>query len=349
MTENESDIPELTGAPLGTTGMELREAREAKGWDVNSLSESLHLRPAVIIAIEEGDYREVPELFLKGYVRSYGRLVGLEGDRLIRQLESELQPLRQEEAERHVESPIFHIEVKKRKKRRIAFWVLWGLVLAIVAVGLIRFQTAGIGLGFSTDSGSDAGAETAPPTLEQFVESVPEQDAAGDTNTVEPLTETASDAVSAEGGQAPGSAETANTAPEAEEATPSAAAENAQDTLTDEPASTPVGDADSSTVAAASTAADAAEAAPASLASFTLAFDADCWLEVRNGDGERIYAGLQSAGDQLVRSASPPVSFVIGDIEGIDSFIFNGETIEISDYPSRNGRSEITLSMNSGN
>src|SRR5690606_23509870 len=83
------------------------------------------------------------------------RLLGMDGDRLMPQLEAELQPLRQQEVDREVHSPIFHIEAKKRKKKRVAFWLLLLLLLCIVVFAVVRFQTAGPeALVFSNDASS---------------------------------------------------------------------------------------------------------------------------------------------------------------------------------------------------
>lgn len=396
MIDHEPDIPQLTGTPLGTTGRELREAREAKGWDINSLSETLHLRPAVLIAIEEGDYREVPELFLKGYVRSYGRIVGLEGNRLIRQLESELQPLRQEEAERHVESPIFHIEVKKRKKRRIAFWVLLIAFFAVLVFGFMRFQSMGYDLGLggilSGEQKSGSGSaetegleEPAGPEAQVLglnrddspvqEENTPIPDSAPEAGESFPPVpaESADEPVQADPESialAPATVPSGQTEGEAPQPEENAGPESSnvreeQGSTPDALTAQPVASADAPAQEEAGTEPEpdvpgdevATESEPgmaepepqsAALTEFLLEFDDDCWIEIRNSDGQRIYAGLQSAGDRLSRAAEAPVNFVIGNIDGIESFTFNGEPVEIREYPSRNGRSEITLNANSG-
>lgn len=390
MIENEPEIPELTGIPLGTTGKELREAREAKGWDINSVSESLHLRPAVLIAIEEGNYREVPELFLKGYVRSYGRLMGLEGDRLIRQLELELEPLRQEEAERQVESPIFHIEVKKRKKRRIAFWVVVIGVLAVAALAASQLLDSGYDFGFGGPATEQQATEDDLPDLEEVVE--PEADVeitetapgelpveedrpgndsgssvalnqpiADEDNQAQPLIEPVPEqsAESEAEALAPAAEEPVRTG-QNENAAAGTGVEQAQQPALESVLEAPAPEvADAGGIQGQGTElqddaqgddrAAGTVAAAAPMADFVIEFSGDCWIEVRNGAGERVYAALHTEGDRLSQSAMAPVSFVIGNIAGIESFTFDGEPVEISEYPSRNGRSEITLDANSAN
>ena len=370
MTEYEPDILDATATPIGTTGRQLREAREARGYDIHTLSESLHLRPAVLIAIEQGDYREVPELFLKGYVRSYGRLVGLEGDRLVRQLESELQPLREEEAERQVESPTFYIEKKKRKKRRIAFWALLSTLFVVVILGLIRFQSMGYDFGMGTAEVESP--EEIAPEAESAAEEVFSEPAVEPQNIelVDENTNTQSEAANAPdvmapeepAGSEPGIADRVGlegdtlppvatrgedaqiTVGEPEVAEPAVVPEAAevQEPVIDQEDVAPV-DEEPTPVEATPV------AAPTDQVSFRIEFDGDCWLEIRNGSGERIFAGLMSAGDDLSRVTQAPVSFVIGNIQGIESFIFDDEPVDLQDYPSRNDRAEITLRATTGN
>lgn len=379
MTENEPDIPELTGTPLGTTGKELREAREAKGWDISTLSESLHLRPAVLIAIEEGSYREVPELFLKGYVRSYARLVGLEGDRLIRQVESELEPLRQEEAENRVESPTFHIAVKKQKKRRVAFWMLLFAFFIVILFGLIRFQNLGYDLGFSPsaergqeqiDNPAEAGQpEPSLPDLEDVTETAPRNiEIVGDDESLASVPASGSDpgrsVLSEQGPQAlpefqgPESDDSANSGASVEDAPAEAESRPAPvETLAErsenaeEPAPVDPEEAFESIQTEVSDSAQEATgpAQNAERVSFSLQFKADCWVEIRDATGERIFAGLMTPGDQLSRAAVAPVSFVIGNVGAIESFSFDGQPVRVGEYPSRNDRAEITLGKKSGN
>src|SRR5690554_3881501 len=97
MTTDNASHPE----PQATAGERLRKAREAAGLTVAEVAERQHLRPAVIKAIESGDYRQIDsELFLKGYVRTYAGQVGLDPDSVIRQLDRELEPIRARSEER---------------------------------------------------------------------------------------------------------------------------------------------------------------------------------------------------------------------------------------------------------
>lgn len=358
MTEHEGDIPESEAVSPGTTGRQLREAREAKGWDVQSLAESLHLRPAIVLAIESGHYQGVPELFLKGYVRSYARLLGLDGDRLMPQLEAELQPLRQEEAERVVHDPIFHIEARKRKKKRIAFWVLLLLLLCLVLFAVIRFQAAGTD---ALDFDESAAGETDSIAIAEDVFEGEEP------RSIELVTEGRSllpaseiDTGSGEDSlpdENPALVPDTDGSEEQAPGGPEPLAEQPQ-TGNQQEAVAPVSDGRELATESASLANEPAADvdspdAPASFANteveIEIEFEGDCWIEIRNGAGERVYAALKTAGETLSASAVPPVSFVIGNVGAIESFSFGEEQVDVAGYRAWNGRAEITLGSDSGN
>jgi cytoskeletal protein RodZ len=67
-------------------GSRLRNAREAKQLSVQDVARKLFLTTTVIEQIEADNYHNVPALtFMRGYLRSYARMVGVNEDMLIRE------------------------------------------------------------------------------------------------------------------------------------------------------------------------------------------------------------------------------------------------------------------------
>jgi cytoskeleton protein RodZ len=65
-------------------GRRLRVHRQAKGLEVERIATQMHLRPAVVEALEQDRYDELPgPVFVIGYLRNYARLVGLDPQPLI--------------------------------------------------------------------------------------------------------------------------------------------------------------------------------------------------------------------------------------------------------------------------
>jgi cytoskeleton protein RodZ len=57
-------------------------------------------------------------------------------------------------------------------------------------------------------------------------------------------------------------------------------------------------------------------------------FSADCWVEVLDGDNQKIFSSLQKAQERLVLEGKPPFHVTLGYAPGV-SLSYNGEPIEI--------------------
>lgn len=89
MSENIEDVSLALHA--SGLGLALKQGRESKNYTVERVADELHLRPSIVNAIEEESYELLPgEIFLKGYIRSYSRLVGLNEDEMVGLLEQQL-------------------------------------------------------------------------------------------------------------------------------------------------------------------------------------------------------------------------------------------------------------------
>lgn len=102
-------------------GAQLKQARESRGLSLAELSSQLSLRRAVLEALENCRFDELPESALtRGYLRNYAVAVGLDPAPLLA-----LMP------------PIHEVEIRPgsrpRTRRR---WNLWLLVLGAVLVGI---------------------------------------------------------------------------------------------------------------------------------------------------------------------------------------------------------------------
>ena len=65
-------------------GIKLKNKREENGVSIEEVADDLKVRPAQIISLEEGrkdDFKDV--LFLKYFIRDYGKYLGLDGEELV--------------------------------------------------------------------------------------------------------------------------------------------------------------------------------------------------------------------------------------------------------------------------
>lgn len=62
----------------------MRHAREAAGLSIDDVARQLKLAPRQVQALEAGDYAQLPgRTFVRGFLRNYARLLGLDGDALL--------------------------------------------------------------------------------------------------------------------------------------------------------------------------------------------------------------------------------------------------------------------------
>lgn len=68
----------------------LRETREQKNLSLEDVEQGTNIRKLYIKAIEDGDYEKLPgEVFLKGFIKTYGKFLGLNSQELIEQYKNE--------------------------------------------------------------------------------------------------------------------------------------------------------------------------------------------------------------------------------------------------------------------
>jgi cytoskeleton protein RodZ len=157
-----------SGDGLQRVGAALRAAREKKKLSIEEVGERLRLTPSTLTAIEAGQLDALPAMtFIRGYVRSYARLLGLDGEQLLGMLGEATAPI----SSRSVSQP-FRATRKTRTPGRRKKW----LGKAVLAVGLAAALVAGYDVvgRFFQSSGT---AEPETPQL-QLPDLAPEEGAA---------------------------------------------------------------------------------------------------------------------------------------------------------------------------
>lgn len=307
-------------------GQQLKRAREKHGLSIAQIADAQHLRNGVVQAIESGDYGQIDsELFLKGYVRAYAKQVGLDADAVIADLNVELEPARLQKARELEANPLVDIERRRRRKRRIA-----KLFLLIVAIGIIGALVVMFVMPKLTLGEADAERPAATDAMPQPDDAMPSEDISipaepisnDEGSGAEPdlgyLEEAPVEELEVAGNQADQVIE-----PEVADQIPVVA-----QTLEPALAQSPVSD----------------DAGPVS-GMLEIAFTGDCWVQVRDASGNRLASSLQRAGDTLQVSGKAPLKVVIGAVSTVDTIRFQGETVDIRDFPVVNNRSEFTLTI----
>jgi len=133
-------------------GNKLRDARTRRKLSLQEAEDATKIRVRYLRAIENEDWDELPgDTYARAFIRTYGALLGLDGDRLAeeqRQLRGSARP-----GERlpRVDPRPRKVVRGRRERRQVPSRLVTALVLALVVAALIAIGLA------SGDGGDDAG------------------------------------------------------------------------------------------------------------------------------------------------------------------------------------------------
>lgn len=319
---------EAAAASRPTPGRLLAAQREALGMTVHQIAETLNLTRHFIRSLEEDRYDKLPdEVFVRGYIRSYGKLVNLDPAQLLELYEefTTKKQVRKEEAiKRHA----------RRRRDKNQPWIL---------VSGIAFVAVAATLWFLGSRSNDSEVADLPALDDMPVFDAPREPqravtGAGSTFSSPDSSSPAPVAVSPEpaAGLAASEASALNSAEEGVSADLQygleAEAEGSDAQVTAEPADTPApftgtavmlqwrGD-------------DRLE----------LQFASDSWVEVEHRGGTEAHRDLRLAGELLIVEGTAPFTILLGSARGV-SVRLNGRTMDIS----ANIRSDDTARLSLG-
>jgi cytoskeletal protein RodZ len=117
-------------------GERLRQARLLKGREIKDIATDLNIHVRILTAIEADDYKLLPEpAFIRGYLRAYGRLLGIDSDTLILQFNEIYTSATGLSSNHSLEnSPIQQLARLQSRTRKSNGWMLWLLVPIVLVV-----------------------------------------------------------------------------------------------------------------------------------------------------------------------------------------------------------------------
>ena len=327
MTESVTDPadgPALSD-PLSTaitSAEQLAAVREKRGLGKGEVAQRLKLHPRQLDAIERGDWAALPgRAFVRGCVRSYGRLLGVDVEPLLQSIggfaEAEEFKPTSTLAAPMPRGGSFGFDGEGKGSRLM--WVVLG-VAGVIAVGLFFGPDGGVSKGSSWIGGSQP-----PASVSAAPAPAP---AAGADRTVSGAPLVPPPLVPAAGAAADG------TAPPAAPGVPAVAPP-----LTAAPPAQPVALAPPAPVALAPPAPVAlAPPAPAALLPpapaappsppIRVTVKQDVWVDVRQGDGKSVYMGTVKPGTPLEAKGVAPFSVTIGNASAA-MLEFEGKPVDL--------------------
>lgn len=319
MPGEEQNQPEIRSDGPGS---QLLRARERQGIDQSKVAAQLHLNPAMVQALESDDYEKLPSaVFVKGYLRNYARLLGVDESAVISAYQSlnpgtESQPLPRNQPdevarELHSDHSIF----------RVISWavvVLLGVLIFFWWQGRIQLpemnelapvdetQRGRSELPFQDQMSLD-------PSPPETGFSLPPEEAA-------PIPDeelTSSQPALSE----PPPAQPAATLDE----------RNNLSATADEPTSS-VQDASPTVVLETPSQVSQTQAAPINTSAVIFEFLGPCWVEVRDATGRaRIIGEMRTGVRRSLDNAGGPYEVVIGDINAVRLMV-NGEPFDLQAF-----------------
>ncbi|MEX0563284.1 cytoskeleton protein RodZ [Raoultella terrigena] len=308
-----------------TTGTRLRNAREQLGLSQQAVAERLCLKVSTVRDIEDDKApADLASTFLRGYIRSYARLVHIPEEELLPMMAKQA-PIRAAKV-----APMQSFSLGKRRKKRDGWLMSFTWLVLFVVIGLSGAwwwqdhkaqqeeittmadqSTAELNAG---DSGSqsiplDNGADSTAP------------DAANNVANSAPVDTSAAPAPAPAAPAATAANNNAVVAPsQAQVDTAAGAAAPASPLPTDQ-----------ANVTAAAAAQD-----------LVLNFSADCWLEVSDATGKKLFSGLQRKGGNLNLSGQAPYKLKIGAPAAVQ-IQYLGKPVDLSRFIRTNQVARLTL------
>ncbi|EEC1079133.1 cytoskeleton protein RodZ [Salmonella enterica subsp. enterica] len=285
-----------------TTGVRLRNAREQLGLSQQAVAERLCLKVSTVRDIEEDKApSDLASTFLRGYIRSYARLVHVPEEELLPGLEKQA-PLRAAKV-----APMQSFSLGKRRKKRDGWLMSFTWLVLFVVVGLT---------GAWWWQNHKAQQEEITTMADQSTAELNADKDSGQNVPLDTRDATSQDTTPAQTAPAP--------------ATP---VDSTAATQTPAPTETP----------SALPTSQAGVAAPAADPNaLVMNFTADCWLEVTDATGKKLFSGMQRKDGNLNLTGQAPYKLKIGAPAAVQ-IQYQGKPVDLSRFIRTNQVARLTL------
>jgi cytoskeleton protein RodZ len=335
MSEPTSTGNDETRTAAGGPGDRLQAARIERGIAIEDLANQMHLSVGILESLENNRFEDITApIFVKGYLRSYARIVELDEGEILELYVSEYM-----ESDPPISSTTTSAARPLRRSRRRGGLWRWWLILLLVALALGAWwyqrslQTAEtISLDAASEppaavSGQADGAMAGPAAglsgeAAQRLEQLPQLQA-GELPTQEELV-----ALPQAAAEQPGDTRAEQT----EAAAVDTPAETAAPEVTAEP---PPVVAESAPTTEQTPAQDSGRP-------LQLRVTADTWADIRDASGRKLVYDLLRAGRRLELDAAPPLRLFFGNGRGVE-LRWKGQIIELENKIRADNTVRITL------
>ncbi|WP_233968578.1 cytoskeleton protein RodZ [Pectobacterium polaris] len=315
-------------------GERLREARERLGLTQQTIAERLCLKITTVRDIEDGTTpADLAPTFLRGYIRSYAKLVHLPEDELLPIVDKQAIP------KTISVSPMQSFSLKKSRKKRDGWLMTITWLVVLVVLGLTgawwwqNHQAQQAEINSMVDHASSMQAQTEGQSVPLMDNSAAQETATPD-STVAPASTPVD--LSATVAATPSTPASSTTAPSAAPSSQSPSHANAAQPQA-------AGNVLLGAGAVAPAAGTVAESNPVSAAhALVMTFTADCWLEVTDASGKKLFSGMQRNGGTLNLDGQSPYKLKIGAPAAVQ-IQFQGKPVDLSQFVRSSQVARLTL------
>ncbi|AYH00549.1 cytoskeleton protein RodZ [Pectobacterium parmentieri] len=314
-------------------GERLREARERLGLTQQTIAERLCLKITTVRDIEDGTTpADLAPTFLRGYIRSYAKLVHLPEDDLLPIVDKQAVP------KTISVSPMQSFSLKKNRKKRDGWLMTITWLVVLVVLGLTgawwwqNHQAQQAEINSMVDHASSVQAQTEGQSISLMDNSAPQETATPSSATAPSATPVdLSATIAATPSTPPSSTTVPSAAPSSQSSSPANATQSqaADNTLLGAGAVAPVATVAQSTPV------------PATHA-LVMTFTADCWLEVTDASGKKLFSGMQRNGGTLNLDGQSPYKLKIGAPTALQ-IQFQGKPVDLSQFVRSSQVARLTL------
>ncbi|WP_420064857.1 cytoskeleton protein RodZ [Pectobacterium colocasium] len=317
-------------------GERLREARERLGFTQQTIAERLCLKISTVRDIEDGTTpADLAPTFLRGYVRSYAKLVHLPEDELLPAVDKQAIP------KTISVSPMQSFSLKKSRKKRDGWLMTITWLVVLVVLGLTgawwwqNHQAQQAEINSMVDHASSMQAQTEGQPVPLMDNSAPQETATPNSAAAPASTPVDLSAAVTATPSTPSSS--------ASSTTPSTAPSSQSPSQANTAQHQTAGNGLLGAGAVAPAAGTVAESNPVSAAhALVMTFTADCWLEVTDASGKKLFSGMQRNGGTLNLDGQSPYKLKIGAPAAVQ-IQFQGKPVDLSRFVRSSQVARLTL------
>jgi len=294
-------------------GEQLRKARELMGLSTQDVSDKLNLKHSFVQMIEEDNYASLPgSTFIRGYLRAYAKLVGIESESLVDSYNANFNEEPKPE-ERY--KPIETIKPQRSFSDPLIKYTTLAVTASLIALSIMWWQSRN---GAETIDLAQSDTVTVETSEGETVIAPMDLSDAEENLVLDPETiveESVDGSVSD------------STDPSQDNTDVELAEDNpveAVSVTSDEPKPEEV------------------EQSAMVLERFTIVYTDECWVEVTDGRGIKIVSNLKKKGEESIVEGLPPFKLMIGNADAA-RVNYQGAEVDLSSYSNENNIARFTL------